>query len=62
MPYCYYCKINYDNGYCCNFSHSGLACTREKGHKGDHVACGVYKCNMKRWPQKKTKPTGGKNG
>ena len=44
------------NRLCCDgpFCDAELAemhCTREKGHKGDHVACGDVRHNLAVWPQ-----------
>jgi len=37
---CYYCR-DYDNNHrgCDEFNE--YSCTRDKGHKGKHVACGI---------------------
>ena len=34
---------------CCSLSRHSLLCTREKGHTGPHIACGIGKHNITTW-------------
>lgn len=47
---CYYCrKRDYEVCRASDF----YVCTRPKGHKGPHVACGNHSHAVHKWPQKK---------
>lgn len=51
--WCQYCTSSADD---CDAKTSEpgqhYVCTREAGHKGDHVACGTFQHNAKRWPNR----------
>lgn len=44
---CQYCTIG--RNAMCDEAHDEYTCTREKGHGGPHVACGLYKHAVKAW-------------
>ena len=45
-PTCHWCI---GAGDCPSKGPFGFCCTRERGHDGDHVACGGSSHNMERW-------------
>ncbi len=48
---CKFCSINEGEECCVSISHSklGLYCTREKGHKGKHIACDTSTHKIEVW-------------
>ena len=43
------CRACTDKETCADVSKDGLYCTRERGHKGNHVACGDVNHHMATW-------------
>jgi hypothetical protein len=53
MP-CKYCSDLWDDAAACASVQPGRPhydCTRNKGHQGDHVACGVVSHSIARWSE-----------
>lgn len=36
-----------------DFTGAGMVCTRGRGHKGEHIACGTTEHNYEVWPNDK---------
>ena len=52
MSDCRYCKKAYSEGFvgtCSEKNKDGFYCTREKDHKGNHVACGASRHKIAVW-------------
>ena len=48
---CKYCVYD-DVNFCENYNNQGYGCSRNKGHEGDHVACGYDEGHvLAMWPQ-----------
>lgn len=46
---CRYCRRDDKPACRCIDPKEGYLCTRKRGHKGKHVACGIDTCNIKAW-------------